>query len=226
MTLGTDSTSMGPLPDLAEPTHYAGLKHGMIWTESNIGLGALPATGAFYCILSPKYAGGMYSECRALAVIGDPLARRLIDSARKKNVVDLSVTLSEDLPITWPGRGVGTHRQPFVKVRFGLNPNTRTPFDMHMLDSNAGTHLVPPAYALPGEGFDNNTYAPEVRDWLAEYERTYGRRGTSDTTTEKVPLSQTCGPARVIDVTAPDWLDRRKELASLSRDHDRRHPEG
>ncbi len=26
MTLGTDSTSMGPLPDLAEPTHYAGLQ--------------------------------------------------------------------------------------------------------------------------------------------------------------------------------------------------------
>ena len=39
MTLGTDSTSMGPLPDLAEPTHYAGLKHGMIWTESATGLG-------------------------------------------------------------------------------------------------------------------------------------------------------------------------------------------
>ena len=34
MTLGIDSTSMGPLPDLAEPTHFAGLKHGMIWTES------------------------------------------------------------------------------------------------------------------------------------------------------------------------------------------------
>jgi kynurenine formamidase len=200
MTLGTDSTSMGPLPDLAEPTHYAGLKHGMIWTESNIGLGALPPIGAFYCILSPKYAGGAYSECRALAVIGDPLARRLIDSARKKNVIDLSVVLSEDLPITWPGRGVGNHRQPFVKLGFGLNPNTRTPFDMHMLDSNAGTHLVPPAYALPGEGFDDNTYAPEVREWLAEYEKTYGRRGTSDTTTEKVPVSQTCGPARVIDV--------------------------
>ncbi len=43
MTLGTDSASMGPLPDLAEPTHYAGLKHGMIWTESATGLGALPA---------------------------------------------------------------------------------------------------------------------------------------------------------------------------------------
>ena len=43
MTLGIDSTSMGPIPDLAEPTHFAGLKHGMIWTESATGLGAAPA---------------------------------------------------------------------------------------------------------------------------------------------------------------------------------------
>jgi len=34
LTLGTDSASMGPLPDLAEPSHYAGLKYGMIWTVS------------------------------------------------------------------------------------------------------------------------------------------------------------------------------------------------
>ena len=33
MALGTDSPSMGPIPDLAEPTHLAGLKYGMIWTE-------------------------------------------------------------------------------------------------------------------------------------------------------------------------------------------------
>ncbi|MFI5454580.1 MAG: cyclase family protein [Isosphaerales bacterium] len=200
MTLGTDSASMGPLPDLAEPTHYAGLKHGMIWTESATGLGALPPTGAFYCMLSPKYAGGAYSEGRAFAVVGDPLARRLIDSARKKNVVDLSVVLAEDLPVSWPGRGVGNHRQPFFKIRFGLNPNTRTPFDMHMLDSHTGTHLVPPAYALPRAGFDNSTYGTEVQGWLAEYEKRYGQRGTSDVTTEKVPVSQSCGPARVIDV--------------------------
>ena len=50
MSLGTDSASMGPLPDLAEPTHYAGLKHGMIWTESGTGFGKLPVTGAFYCM--------------------------------------------------------------------------------------------------------------------------------------------------------------------------------
>jgi kynurenine formamidase len=200
MTLGIDSTSMGPLPDLAEPTHYAGLKHGMIWTESATGLGALPATGAFYCMIGPKHAGDPYGEGRAFAVVGDPLARRLITSARKKNVVDLSVTLADDLPTSWPGRGVGNHRQPYMTIRFGRNPNTRTAFVMHMLDSHAGTHLVPPAYALPRPGFDNRAYAPQVRGWLAEYEKKYGPRPTSDVTADKVPLAQTCGPARVIDV--------------------------
>ncbi len=62
MALATDSASMGPLPDLAEPTHLAGLKYGMIWTESGTGFGHLPATGAFYCILSPKHAEGPYAE--------------------------------------------------------------------------------------------------------------------------------------------------------------------
>jgi len=199
MTLGTDSASMGPLPDLAEPTHYAGLKHGMIWTESATGLGELPPTGAFYCMLGPKYAGGLYGEGRAFAVVGDPLAGRLIDSARKRNAVDLSVVLAEDLPVSWPGQGVGNHRQPYIRIRFGSNPNTKTPFEMHVLEAQAGTHLVPPTYALPGEGFDNATYASEVRSWLAEYETRYGPSGTSDVTTEKVPISQSCGPARIID---------------------------
>src|SRR5262249_41633599 len=124
---------------------------------------------------------------------------RLINSARERKAVDLSVVLSEDLPISWPGRGVGNHRQPFVRIRFGLNPNTKLPFEMHVLDAQTGTHLVPPAYALPRVGFDNASYAPEVRTWLAEYETKYGPRGTSDVTAEKVPISQSCGPARIID---------------------------
>jgi kynurenine formamidase len=200
MTLGTDSVSMGPLPDLAEPTHYAGLKHGMIWTESAIGLGKLPATGAFYCMIGPKHAGDPYSEGRAFAVVGGALPKRLIASARKKNVIDLSVPIADDLPVSSPGRGVGNHRQPYMTIRFGMNPNTKTSFVMHMLDSHAGTHLVPPAYALPPKGFDDDAYAPEVRSWLRDYEKQYDRRGTSDVTTEKVPISQTCGVARVIDV--------------------------
>jgi kynurenine formamidase len=200
MALGTDSASMGPLIELAEPTHFAGLKHGMIWTESATGLQSLPPTGAFYCILSPKYKGGAYAEGRAFAVVGDPLAKRLIESARKKNVVDLSVVLAEDQPVSWPGRGIGHHRQPFMTIRFGLNPNTRLPFDMHMLDSHSGTHLVPASYALPDRNFDDKTLAPEVQEWLVEYEKKFGRRGSSDATTDTVPIAQTCGPARVIDV--------------------------
>ena len=200
MTLGIDSTSMGPMPDLAEPTHYAGLKHGMIWTEGATGLGALPRTGSFYCMMGPKHVGDPYSEGRAFGIVGGPLAKRLIASARKKNVVDLSVGLADNLPTSWPGHGVGNHRQAYMTIYFGKNPNTRTAFPMHMVDSHAGTHLVPPSYALPRKGFDNRDYAPEAQQWLSEYEKKYGPRGTSDVTTEKVPIAQTCGPARVIDV--------------------------
>lgn len=199
MTLGIDSTSMGPMPDLAEPTHFAGLKHGMIWTESAIGLGNLPPTGAFYCMMGPKHAGDPYSEGRAFAVVGG-VAPKLIESARKKNVLDLSVTLADDLPTAWPGRGVGNHRQPYMTITFGKNPNTRQAFPMHMMDAHAGTHLVPPAYALPPQELGPITYSPEVQEWLAEYEKTYGKRGTSDITADKVAISQTSGPVRVIDV--------------------------
>jgi kynurenine formamidase len=200
LTLGTDSASMGPLPNLAEPTHIAGLKFGMVWTESATNLGSLPTTGAFYCMIGPKHADGFYSEGRAFAVVGDPLAKRLIESSRKKKVADLSVTLSTDLPVAWPGAGVGRHRQPYMKVPFIFAANLGVYHCTHMFDSNTGTHLVPPAYALPPEGFDKANYAPEVREWLKEYEAKFGRRGTSDVTVEKVPLAQTCGRARVVDV--------------------------
>ena len=200
MALATDSPSMGPLPDLGEPTHLAGLKYGMIWTESATGLDQLPPTGAFYCVLSPKHADGAYGEARALAIVGDPLARRLINAARKRRVVDLSVVLSGELPTTWPGRGAGRHRQPYIKAPLFFAPNLGTYHVTHLLDAHAGTHLVPPSYALPPEGFDEGDYPPRVRTWLEEFEDRYGKRGTSDVTAEKVPLEQTCGPARVIDV--------------------------
>src|SRR5205085_1625924 len=169
MTLATDSASMGPLPDLAEPTHLAGLKHGMIWTESATGLGALPTTGAFYCCMGPRHAGGAYSEGRSFAVVGAPLAGRLVESARKRRVADLSVVLGPDLPVWWPGTGVGEHRHPYLKILFAFTPALGSSHQTHTLDSHTGTHLVPPASALPPPGFDNGSYAPEVRGWLAEY---------------------------------------------------------
>jgi kynurenine formamidase len=200
MTLGTDSASMGPLPDLAEPTHYAGLKHGMIWTEGATNLGALPPTGAFYCLLGPKHKDGPYGEGRALVIVGGDLPKRLIESVKAKRAIDLSPTLAANLPVTSPGAGNGQHRQVYLKIDFLYSEYLDLWHHTHLMDSMAGTHLVPPAFALPPNG-QPVQYAPEIRGWLEEYERKYGPRGTSSMTTEQVPLAWTCGEARVIDVT-------------------------
>jgi kynurenine formamidase len=199
MTLGTDSASMGPLPDLAEPTHYAGLKHGMIWTEGATNLGALPPTGAFYCLLGPKHEGGPYGEGRAFSIVGGKLPQRLIESCKHKRAIDLSPTLSSKWPVTSPGIGTGEHRQTYLKVDFLYSDYLDMWHHAHLMDAMAGTHLVPPSFALPA-GKLVEPYAPEVRGWLKEYEQMFGPRGTSDMTTEKVPLSWTCGSVRVIDV--------------------------
>ena len=199
LTAGIDSPSMGPLPPPGGmETHGAGLKYGMIWTEGARNLGDLPATGAVYVQLPPKHGGGIGAEVRAFGIVGDPLAPWLIKAARKQRVIDLSVQLSEDLPVWWPGPGAGNSRYPYYQH---VLPLPYVPAQhQRAYDSHTGTHLVPPAYALPRAGFDPGDYSPQVREWLAEYEKRYGPRGHSDVTTEKVPLSQTAGWARVIDV--------------------------
>lgn len=201
MTLGTDSASMGPLPNLAEPTHYAGLKYGMIWTEGATNLGALPSTGAFYTLLGPKHKDGPYSEGRAFAISGGNLPGRLIESSKAKRAIDLSPTLAANLPVTSPGVGTGNHRQVYLKVDFLYSEYLDLHHHTHLMDSMAGTNLVPPSFALPPEG-TQVAYAPEVRGWLADYEQKFGPRDFSSMTTEQVPLEWTCGDARVIDVTS------------------------
>ncbi len=212
MTVGTDSPSIGPIPDLAEPTHVAGLRYGMIFTEGATGLGQLSSSGTFYCMLGPKHQQAAGSEVRALAIAEGPLAARLIESARRRRVVDLSVPLAESLPVTWPGSGVGNSRQPYYTVRFGHRATVGVPFQTHLLDSHAGTHLVPPAYALPAKTDKPPQYSPEVIRWRDEYEARFGPLGTTDRTVDQVPIGQTCGPARVVDVrhrigstSSSDW---------------------
>ncbi len=202
MTLGTDSPSMGPLPDLAVATHVAGLKHGMVWTEGCIGLGKLPTTGAFSCMMGPKHASASGFEGRAFAIIDKELSQRLNQAAREKKAWDLSVTMADNLPIWWPGPGTGNHRCPYYSKVFHTWDQVGGPYYAvtHTMDSHTGTHLVPPSFALPKKGFNSKNYSAEVQKWLAEYEDKYGPRGVSDVTTDKVPLSQTCGTARVIDV--------------------------
>jgi kynurenine formamidase len=42
-------------------------------------------------------------------------------------------------------------------------------------------------------------YSPAVAGWLQEFEQKYGPRGSSEMTTDRVPLGWTCGPIRLID---------------------------
>jgi kynurenine formamidase len=202
MTLGLDGASMGPLPDLAVATHQAGGKRGMIWTECATNLGSLPATGAFYAMLAAKHAGGSGGECRSIGISDPTLAARLIDSARHKRVVDLSVTLDEDYPVTWTGAAPGAEASRYVAKTLNAFSPARGPYfaRTHMLDSFAGTHLALPGFSLPDDGFDNRRYSDSLRDSLAQYEVRFGPRGTSSQTTEQAPLQQMMGPAHVIDV--------------------------
>lgn len=196
---GTDSASMGPLPDLAEPTHYAGLKYGMVWTESATSLGSLPPTGAFYCMLGPKHKDGPYGEGRAFSIVGGELPKRLIQACKNKRAVDLSPTLSADHPLTNPEIGTGNHRQAYLKIDFLYSDYLDMWHHGHLMDSMAGTHLVPPAYALPADD-KPVPYSGEVRGWLEEYETKYGKRGSSSMTAEQVPIEWTCGDVRVLDL--------------------------
>ena len=143
-------------------------------------------------------AGASAPRSGAFGIVGEPLAPWLIERARKHRVIDLSVQLSADLPVWWPGPGAGNSRYRYYQH---VLPLPYIPAQhQRAYDSHVGTHLVPPAYALPREGFDPGDYSPQVRKWLGEYEKSHGPRGFSDITTEKVPLSQTAGWARVIDV--------------------------
>jgi kynurenine formamidase len=171
----------------------------MIWTEGATNLSQLPPTGAFYCMLSPKHADGMYSETRVFAIVGGELPRRLIESTRNKRAVDLSPTLSMKMPVTNPGTLAGRHRQVYVKVDFLYSPDLDLWHHTHLMDATTGTHLITPSFALPPEGTAVE-YSPQVRGWLEEYEAHYGKRGSSSRTSEQVPLEWTCGDARVVDV--------------------------
>lgn len=214
MTMGLDGASMGPLPNLAVATHQAGGQLGMIWTECETNLGSLPTTGAFYAKLPAKHAGGSGGECRCVAITEPQLAARLIDNARHKRVADLSVTLHEDYPITWPGYSAGDEATRYVAKTLNAFSKARGPYFAmtHILDGQVGTHVVIPSYSLPSEKFDATKYSPDVQTLLKKYEAKYGPRGHGSVTVDRVPLQQMMGEAHVIDVrslvgstSAKDW---------------------
>ncbi len=202
MTLGLDGASMGPLPDLAVATHQAGGKRGMIWVECATNLGSLPATGSFFALLAAKHAGGSGGECRCLAVTDKALARELITRSRAKSVADLSVTLHEDYPVVWPGRGPGEEGGRYVGKVLNAFAASRGPFFAltHMFDSHAGTHLVMPAFSLPDMTDRGLPMDPRLASWRTEFEARHGKLPEAGPTTEKAPLESMMGQAHLVDV--------------------------
>jgi len=202
MSAGLDSPSMGPVPDLAVATHQAGGALGMIWIECGTNFKSLPPTGAFYALLPAKHTGGSGGESRVLAITEPALAQRLIESARARRVTDLSVVLDENFPATWPGYEPADDAQRYISKTLNAFGAARGPFFAltHTMDSQAGTHLVTPAFSLPPKKFDLAKLAPEIRKLRAEFEKRFGPLGHSDLTIDKVPLGPLLGDARVIDV--------------------------
>ncbi|MBM3846248.1 MAG: hypothetical protein FJ405_08185 [Verrucomicrobia bacterium] len=202
--LGIDGASMGPLPNLAVATHQAGGQLGMIWTECLTGLSKLPTTGSFHAFLPAKHAGGSGGECRAIGITEPTLAARLIANAKNKRVIDVSVTLDEDLPITWPGHGPGDEAPRYIAKTLNPFSRIRGPYfaRTHLLDGLVGTHVVPPSFSLPPAGFQASGYSAEVQGVLKDYEKQFGKRGVSDLTMEKLPLEQMMGEVHLVDTAS------------------------
>ena len=115
----------------------------------------------------------------------------MANSMKSSRVVDLSLTLSEDLPCAWPGAMPYRHTIDnwfeTTKGADGPRLRCRTGVPYHTcsvgLDEHTGTHFDAPAHFVPapGSGLPNA-----------------GPAGTL--TADRVPLEQFFGPAAVVDV--------------------------
>ncbi|QYJ16021.1 Kynurenine formamidase [Rubrobacter xylanophilus DSM 9941] len=103
-------------------------------------------------------------------------------------VVDLSLTLSERLPGTWPGHMSFAHHNWnwFAEVE-GPTGKTRSaaPYQTNfiVIDEHCGTHFDAPTHFVPPEG-SGLPYASEL----------------GDETGDRVPVEELMGPAAVVDV--------------------------
>lgn len=66
--VGVDTVSMGPI-QADEPTHWAGLEKGMVFTEKLCNLGVLPSRGSYFIFLPLKVEGGGAGPGRAIALV-------------------------------------------------------------------------------------------------------------------------------------------------------------
>jgi len=119
-------------------------------------------------------------------------------AVKEGEVVDLSLTVSMDLPGWWPFVVV-----PYAVVDYNKHDGWRGPYwtRTHIIDSHCATHYDSPQHFIPPPGFDNDTYTPFAKEVLAEFEAKYGPRATTPICNDKVPITWFVGPLKVVDVT-------------------------
>lgn len=217
VTVGVDSPSIGAFGateyswkatqsyrsqvPLALESHLGVFKHGGIDMEGLINLDQVP-DGSLYVGLPVKIENNPTNQSRAAAITDKALAARLVRAVKAKKVVDLSVLNAEDAPVYWPGRGVGGYSFPFYRIKKISYYDESAPYwvNSQIMDSRVGTHISPPAhYGLPS-GFSASDYRGDARQWAQAYESQYGKIQNTEMTSDKVPVGQLMGPARVIDV--------------------------
>jgi isatin hydrolase len=112
-----------------------------------------------------------------------------LKSLASTRVVDLSVTLSERLPGTWPGHMNYAHHNWnwFAEVE-GPTGRTRSadPYQTNfiVIDEHCGTHFDAPPHFIPPPGYDLPFAGP-----------------LGDETGDRVPTEELMGPAVVVDVS-------------------------
>ena len=156
--------------------------------------------------LGPGQGGNRRSS---LGRVTAPPISELLRSAR---VVDLTLTLSEDLPCWWPTASPFRHTTDhwFANVdRDGSSPlrsRSGAPFHSCVLsmDEHTGTHFDAPSHFIPPPGSDLPDAGP-----------------TGAITADRVALEQLMGPALVVDVrsligSAKDGASPRIEPSLLS----------
>ena len=215
--MGIDSPSMGGLGEgiysqpgpagmfqnpLALESHLGHFKHGASHTEGLINLDLVP-NGSLYIALPVKHRNSPTVETRAVAITDTKLAGELMEAVRARRVGDLSVILSMQHPVSWPGRGLGDFAFPYHLVE---PVNTFTgPFgpywvNTHFMDSRTGTHIDPPAHYGPPSGFNFDLYDARTKSWRKKFESLYGSLKPTDLTSEKIPVHHFMGPVRVVNV--------------------------
>jgi kynurenine formamidase len=182
-------------------SHLGVFKHGGVDVEGLIHLDQVP-NGSIFFGLPVKIQDTPTAQTRAAAITDPELADDLARAIRAHRVADLSVLNGDNLPVYWLGAGVGNFAFPFARIKELVNYRDYAPYwvNSQIMDSRTGTHLSPPAhYGLP-PGFSINSYAPEIQAWAREFEQKYGPIQSTDVTSDKVPVEEMMGPARVIDV--------------------------